>query len=155
MMKGPGASGGGQGRCSRIFLVTCHLSLVTTLMLSTGCIHRNLTIRSEPPGATLYVNDRLLGTTPYSYDFIWYGGYRIMLKKEGFEQLDAHATLQAPWYFWLPLDLAMELLPVPVRDERELSYQLQPKPAPPSPTPPVTVGASEKTRPPSTTKEPQ
>ena len=120
-----------------------HLLLVIALLCSTGCIRRNLIIRSEPPGATLYVNDKLLGTTPYSYDFTWYGGYRILLKKEGYEQLDAHAMLQAPWYCWIPLDLAMELLPVPVRDERELSYQLHPKQMPPSPTPPVTLGRSD------------
>ena len=130
----------------------CLLSAVGCLLLS-GCIRRNLTIRSEPPGATLYVNDKLLGTTPHSYDFTWYGGYRVMLKKEGFEQLDARATLPAPWYFWVPLDLAMELLPVPVHDDHELSYQLQPKQELPMPTPPVTVGTPEKASP--TTKEPR
>ena len=129
----------------------CCLLLVACCL--TGCIRRNLIIRSEPPGATLYVNDKLLGTTPYHYDFVWYGGHRILMKKDGFEPLEVHADLKAPWYFWIPLDLAVELLPVAVHDDHELSYQLQPKRELPMPTPPVTVGESKKTPPPSTTKE--
>ena len=119
---------------SYLLLLTSYFALGS---LTTGCIRRNLTIRSEPPGATLYVNDTLLGTTPHSYDFTWYGWHRIMLRKEGFEQFDANEQLKAPWYLWIPLDLAMELLPVPVRDTRALSYQLQPKQAQPEPKPPV------------------
>ena len=133
---------------------TVCLLLSAYCLLLSGCIRRNLTIRSEPPGATLYVNDKLLGTTPHSYDFTWYGGYRILIKKEGFEQLDARTELKAPWYLWIPLDLVMELLPVPIRDTRELAYQLQPRQLPSAPTPPVTLGRSEAGAPPPQSEDP-
>ena len=110
-----------------------------------GCIRRNLTIRSEPPGATLLVNDKNLGTTPYAYDFMWYGWYRITLTKEGYERLDDHVLLKAPIYCWIPFDLVMELLPVPVRDSRTLTYQLRPKPALTTPVPPATAPESPAT----------
>ncbi len=116
--------------------VCCLLSAVCCL-LATGCIHRSLTIRSEPPGATILMNDKRLGTTPYVYDFEWYGWYRLTLTKPGYERLDDHVELRAPGYLWIPMDLAMELLPMPVHDAKTLSYTLTVKPKLPEPQPPV------------------
>ena len=96
------------------------------LLCVTGCVRRELTIRSDPPGATLLVNDKDLGTTPHTYDFEWYGWYRITLMKDGYERLDDRPLIESPWYLWIPLDLAMELMPFEVRDEQELSYELVP-----------------------------
>ena len=115
------------------------LSMVCCLLL-TGCIRRQLAIRSEPAGAELWMNDKRLGTTPYAYDFQWYGWYRLTLKREGYEQLDDNVLITSPWYFWIPLDLAMDLLPVPVWDKQELAYQLVPKTPLPEPTPPEMEG---------------
>ena len=117
-------------------MVSCLLSLVTGL-LSTGCIERRLTIRSNPAGALVYVNDELKGPSPVSYDFQWYGWYRLTLRKEGYERVEDHKLLRAPVWFWIPFDLAMELLPVRIRDTREWSYTLQPLAALPEPTPPA------------------
>ncbi len=117
-------------------LVSCLLSLVSCLFL-TSCIRRNLTIRSEPPGARLIVNDKDLGTTPLSYDFEWYGSYRISLTKDGYERLDDQVRLRAPMYFWIPVDLVVELLPFKIRDTKALSYTLTPKTPLPTPTLPA------------------
>ena len=103
----------------------------------TGCIRRQLTIRSEPPGAEILMNDKPLGATPYAYDFEWYGWYRLTLNKPGYERLDDHALIRAPWYLWVPLDVVMELLPFPIRDTKTLSYTLTVKPKLPEPQPPV------------------
>jgi len=121
-------------------------SLVLTaycLLLTTGCIRRNLTIRTEPPGATLIVNDETLGTTPHAWDFQWYGWYRITLLKDGYERLDDRMQLKAPIYFWIPLDLVMEVLPFPVRDDRALLYELKPKTGLPEPSPPITDASDD------------
>ena len=122
--------------------VVCSLLSVVCGLLTTGCVHRSLTIRSEPPGAELMVNDTRLGTTPHSYDFLWYGWYRINLSKEGYEQLEDRTLIKAPASLWIPFDLVMELLPFRIRDERELSYTLIPKrpivgPSPPAAAPPA------------------
>ena len=104
--------------------------------LTTGCVRRNLTIRSEPLGALILMNDQKIGTTPYSYDFQWYGAYRLTLMKDGYNRLDDMVTLRAPWYMWIPVDFVMELLPFPIRDTRAVSYTLQEKQPLPIPVPP-------------------
>ena len=116
--------------------VACHLLLVTACVFSGGCVRRSLTIRSDPPGALVYVNDQLKGTTPLTYDFQWYGGYRVTLRKDGYDRLDDRRVLRAPVYLWIPFDLAMELLPVPVRDTKTWIYTLTPAPTPATPMPP-------------------
>ncbi len=83
------------------------------------------------------MNDKRLGTTPYAYDFGWYGWHRLTLNKPGYERLDDHVQLLAPMYLWIPLDLVMELLPFPIRDMKTLSYTLTVKPKLPEPQPPV------------------
>ena len=99
------------------------------LLAATGCVRRSLTIRTQPPGALVYVNDVLKGPSPVSYDFEWYGGYRLTLRKEGFARLDDRRVLRAPLYLWIPLDLVMELLPITIQDRQEWSYVLTPTPA--------------------------
>jgi hypothetical protein len=85
----------------------------------------------------VYVNDELKGESPVTYDFTWYGWYRIMVRKEGFERLDDRKLLRAPVYFWIPFDLFMELLPFSVRDARTWSYTLTPTQELPTPVPPA------------------
>jgi len=116
-------------------LVCCLLFVVCCLLLS-GCVRRSLTIKSDPPGALVYVNDQLKGTTPLTYDFQWYGGYRVTLRKDGYDRLDDRRVLRAPVYLWIPFDLAMELLPASVRDTKTWIYTLTPAPMPAAPMPP-------------------
>ena len=113
----------------RLFLLVCGLLL-------TGCVRRALTIRTQPPGALVYVNDELKGQSPVTYDFVWYGWHRITLRKDGFDRVDDRKLLRAPVYLWIPFDLAMELLPFPIHDDRTWSYTLTPAPALPTPVPP-------------------
>ena len=115
-----------------LWSVVCGLCFV-----STGCVRQSLTIRTDPPGAMVYINDQLKGTSPVTYNFMWYGWHRVTLRKEGFQRLDDRKQLHAPIYLWIPLDLMMELLPFPIRDTREWSYTLTPSPAPPMPQPPT------------------
>ncbi|MBI2093919.1 MAG: PEGA domain-containing protein [Candidatus Omnitrophica bacterium] len=103
----------------------------------TGCVYRSLTIRTEPPGAMVYVNDQLKGESPVKYDFLWYGWHRVMVRKEGFERVEDRKLLRSPAYLWIPLDLIMELVPFPIRDNRSWSYTLTPVAPVTMPTPPV------------------
>ena len=115
--------------------VSCLLSLVSYLLL-TGCVRRALTIRSEPPGAQVFLNNHLKGETPLTYDFEWYGWYRVTLRKEGYERLDDHKPLRSPAFLWIPLDLVFELLPVEIWDRQTWSYTLVPATPLPTPSPP-------------------
>lgn len=87
-----------------------------------------MTIRSNPPGALVYVDDYEIGLTPVSVNFTYYGTRRIRLVKDGFETLTVMENIPAPWYQIPPLDFVSEnLVPGEIRDRRTLTYQLRPQ----------------------------
>jgi hypothetical protein len=99
-------------------LCGCLLGLAT-LGLAVGCVQRRMTIRSNPPGALVYVDDYQIGTTPVSTDFIYYGTRKIRLVKDGYETLTVRQPFPIPWYEIFPLDFVTEnLWPWEIRDER-------------------------------------
>ena len=108
------------------------------LLGASGCVRRSLTIRTTPPGALVYVNDQLKGESPVSYDFEWYGWHRVMVRKEGYERVEDRKMLRSPVYLWIPFDLALELLPLTIHDDRTLDYTLSPAAVLPTPVPPAT-----------------
>ncbi len=102
------------------------LPLMVVFMVG-GCVQRRLTIRSNPPGARVYVGDQEIGTTPVSTDFVYYGTRKIRLVKPGFETLVVNQQLPTPWYQIPPLDFVSEtLVPGEIRDERVVNFQLVP-----------------------------
>jgi hypothetical protein len=106
-----------------------YVLLICTLSASMlGCVRRRMTIRSNPPGALVYVDDYEIGTTPVSADFLYYGDRKIRLVKDGYETLTVMQPIPAPWYQIPPLDFFSEnLTPREIRDQRTLSYQLTPQ----------------------------
>ena len=95
-----------------------------------------VTIRTDPAGATVYLNDQIKGESPVTFDFMWYGWHRIILRKEGFERIEDRKLIRAPLYLWIPFDFGMELLPFTVKDQRTFAYTLTPAQSPPIPQPP-------------------
>ena len=68
--------------------MTRHLLLAGIVVaLATGCVQRRMTIRSNPPGALVYVDDYQIGSTPVSHDFVYYGTRKIRVVKDGYETL--------------------------------------------------------------------
>ena len=95
------------------------LLVVVALISAAGCVQRRMTIRSNPPGALVYVDDYQIGTTPVSTDFIYYGTRKIRLVKDGYETLTVRQPFPIPWYEIFPLDFVTEnLWPWEIRDER-------------------------------------
>jgi len=95
------------------------LLVVAALVSAGGCVQRRMTIRSNPPGALVYVDDYQIGTTPVSTDFIYYGTRKIRLVKDGYETLTVRQPFPIPWYEIFPLDFVTEnLWPWEIRDER-------------------------------------
>ncbi len=123
------------------------------LLCVAGCVTRSLTIKSEPPGALVYMDDQLKGRSPLSYDFLWYGWHRVTLRKAGYERLADHKLLHSPVYLWIPFDLVMELAPFRIRDIRTWVYALTPSPAMPTPVPPEIGSETNTTPPPSSQPE--
>ena len=86
-----------------------------------------MTIRSNPPGAQVYVDDYEIGTAPVSHGYTYYGTRKIRLVKDGYETLTVYQPMPAPWYDWPGIDFFSEnLWPHKVRDERSFEYQLSP-----------------------------
>jgi hypothetical protein len=93
-----------------------------------GCVQRRLTVRTNPPGALLYVDDYPVGTTPCSTSFTYYGTRKIRLVKDGYETLTVMQAIPAPWYEYTPFDFFAEnLVPGQIRDQRTLDFQLRPQ----------------------------
>jgi hypothetical protein len=85
-------------------------------------------IRSNPPGASVYVDGYEIGTTPIATDFIYYGTRQIKLVKDGYETLTVNQPIPAPWYEYPGVDFVSEnVVPGNLRDVRTLTYQLAPQ----------------------------
>ncbi len=93
-----------------------------------GCVRRRLTVRSNPPGALVYIDDQEIGRTPVSTAFTYYGTRKFRLVKDGYETIVVHQKFSAPWYQIPPLDFATEnLWSQEIRDERVVEFELVPQ----------------------------
>jgi hypothetical protein len=93
-----------------------------------GCVTRRMTVRTNVPGAQVYVDNYEIGRTPASTDFTYYGTRNIRVVKDGFETLTVQQPVSAPWYQIPGFDFLVEnVWPFEIRDERQYSYNLQPQ----------------------------
>ncbi len=113
------------GWCERRVAVTAALA---AWWVSSGCVERSMYIRTQPPGAVVVVNDEEVGLSPVKFNFLWYGDYDIVIRKEGFRSLATHYRVNAPWYQLPVVDLVAEhLVAGTIRDEHVLpTYALEP-----------------------------
>ncbi len=113
---------------SRLLRTALWLVLVVGCVISTGCVQRRMTIRSNPPGALVYVDNYEIGVTPVSTDFVYYGTREFRLVKDGYETQTKLVTIPPPWYQFVPFDFVAEnLIPYEVRDERKLDFAMEPQ----------------------------
>ncbi len=104
------------------------LALCLLCCALTGCVQRRMTIRSNPPGALVYVDNYEIGRTPVSTDFIYYGTRNIRLEADGFQTYTAEQNFWPPWYELPVIDLFTEnLWPWEIRDERVVDFTLTPQ----------------------------
>jgi hypothetical protein len=108
---------------------THSLRLCVSLVLAaaaSGCIRRELTILSEPPGAQLVINGQGAGVTPAKLSFRHHGTYRVELRKTGYEPIVDALELSPHLYERMPFDLvAGALWPGTIRDRRKVHYRLR------------------------------
>ena len=107
-------------------------------------MQRRMTIRSNPPGALVYVDDYQIGATPVSTDFIYYGTRKVRLVKDGYETLTVRQPFPMPWYEIFPLDFVTEnIWPWEIRDERVVDLAMMPSASTP---PELVVARAEQAR---------
>jgi hypothetical protein len=96
------------------------------LLTGAGCVERSLYIRSEPPGATIYLDGDRVGTTPLELPFSWYGEREVMLELTHYGTVKEIEAIPPPWWQIFPLDFITDvLIPFPIRDRRTFEYRLE------------------------------
>ncbi len=103
---------------------TIVLLLTLTIGLS-GCVRRRLTVRTNPPGAMVYVDRQLIGPSPASTSFTYYGTRHIEVVGDGYRTEKILRTINPPWYQIPPFDLIAETLwPWELRDQRVIDVTM-------------------------------
>jgi hypothetical protein len=103
----------------------CAILCVSCACLS-GCLERRVSITSEPPGATVTINDVEVGRTPVEAGFTYYGTYDVRVEKEGFEPLRVKPRASAPLYEIPPFDLAATAVPARIETVVPWKFTLEP-----------------------------
>lgn len=100
-----------------------------TVSLFAGCVHRRMTVNSDPPGARVLLDGDEIGETPTSVDFTHYGTREVVLQKDGYDTLKTMQTVRPPWYQVFPLEFFSDnLSPIQLTNRHEFKYQLQANP---------------------------
>ncbi len=98
------------------------------LPLVSGCVRRRMTVRTNPPGATVSVDNQVIGTTPAATSFVYYGTREFRIEKDGYRTETVLRKFSPPWYEFPGLDFISESLwPGEIRDERVIDVELVPK----------------------------
>lgn len=109
----PLAMGNERGVChsksQSAVLLTAAISLMVVAG-TVGCVRRTIRITTEPPNALVFLNDREVGRSELETDFLFYGDYDVIIRKEGYETLKTHWEVKAPWYQLIPLDFFAEVV---------------------------------------------
>jgi hypothetical protein len=106
---------------------------VLTASMSSGCMHRRMTIRTDPPGAKVLVDGEEIGFTPVSMDYTYYGTREITLVKDGYKTRTFNQKVPTPWYQIIPLDFVTDNFALTkINDRREFAYALEPEQVVPS-----------------------
>ena len=101
---------------------------LATLFCQTGCVQRRLLVRSQPEGALVTIDRQVIGHTPVSVPFTYYGTREIQLERDGYKTIAVQQKIKAPWYGLFPISLLTEnFWPREIRDSRVLDFQLTPK----------------------------
>ncbi|KLU02353.1 putative membrane lipoprotein [Rhodopirellula islandica] len=110
------------------------LTMITLLFIvCTGCVRRRMTVRTSPPGATVSVDNQLIGTSPAATSFEYYGTREVRIEREGFRTETVLRKIKPPWYQLPGLDFVSETLwPGEIRDERIIDIELVPQVIEPS-----------------------
>jgi hypothetical protein len=88
-----------------------------------GCVEHKLLVRSEPPGATIFVDGREVGDTaegPVEVPFDFYGTRVVTARKPGFVPARVEVELDPPWWQVFPLGFFTDVLwPGTIEDVHE------------------------------------
>ena len=105
-----------------------HLATTALALGLVGCrAERHLIFVSEPPGAQVRIDGKLVGRTPLDLRFDSYGHRRVAILKNGFRSHGEIMEVEPPWFFYFPLDYLSEVFfPFGWEDIHRLEVVLEP-----------------------------
>jgi PEGA domain len=116
-------------RPGRLLHLCAFVPLCLCACLFTGCLHRSLSVTSEPSGAQLIVNGEAAGNTPARLRFHHHGVYRVELRKPGYQPVVEGLRLGPKFYERMPIDFVTDVLwPGKIIDDRKVHYSLKKTP---------------------------
>jgi hypothetical protein len=98
-----------------------------------ACVERKILVRSEPPGGVVLLDNKVVGVTPITLPFTFYGARKVEVRWDPFlppevppfERAEETRYLDPPWYQLFPLDFVFEhLWPFTITDERPFDFRL-------------------------------
>lgn len=109
-------------------LILLILPILLLPVAVSGCVRRRMIVRSNPPGASVYVDKQFIGSTPAASAYTYYGTREIEVVADGFRTEKVLRKISPPWYQIPPLDFFSETLwPWELRDERVIDITLVPE----------------------------
>ena len=107
------------------------LILVAIIFAFSGCVTRSITVKTDPSNALVYIDNELVGESPVTVPFTYYGTRKIMIERKDedggltHERTVVFEKIKAPVYEVFPLDFFSELVwPLKLKDDQILSYNL-------------------------------
>jgi hypothetical protein len=111
---------------ARTFRLSLLFAVSMTLCFS-GCVRRRMTVRTNPPGATVSIDNQVIGTSPAASPFVYYGTREFRIEKDGYRTETIRRRINPPWYQMPGIDFVAETLwPGELRDERIIDVELVP-----------------------------
>ncbi len=83
-------------------------TLLTSLLVLSGCVKRTISITREQNGALVWVNDREVGRTPVELAFLYYGEYDLRVELDGYEPVMGSRWAKSPAWDVPVLDIIAE-----------------------------------------------
>jgi len=111
-------------------MFVCAAVAVGAVGALSGCLERRMTITSEPPGASVTVNDVEVGRTPVTASFVYFGTYEVQLEREGYQPIRTKAHASTPVYEYPPIDLLASAIPANIVSDVKFHYVLEPQERP-------------------------
>lgn len=102
-------------------------------LAAAGCVERQMTLVTDPPGAGAYYNGSYVGETPVTFHFTYYQAPDLKFEKDGYATLRAAPSVKTPFYQRFPLDFFAEIAPFTLRDRQSMSFALEKASMPESP----------------------
>ncbi|MBM4107296.1 MAG: PEGA domain-containing protein [Phycisphaerae bacterium] len=107
----------------------CKPLIAPALLLALpGCLSRTMVITSQPPGATVFLNEVEVGRTPLQTEFEWYGVYDVRLRLDGFEPVVTSRKASTPIHELPGIDFFATLAPVSFKHQVRWHFDLAPSP---------------------------